>query len=241
MGEAADRPKGPSEGMPAIRPGITRRLENIALRLEQDAGKLEKCVEQAQKTAKALPEETQTLMFDLDRARNVADSLSQGIADLKGDLMIIHQTENGWIDLVDRTNDGILVLQDRRVKYINHRLEEMTGYTFEEVNNSKFTRFLAPEEILRVFGYYERRMRGEDVPDRFETAIVPKTGGRIPVEISGGLSLHEGNPADLVIIRDMRENKKVAEQVRNWSDYVQRIVGSQLADVARSKTAEDGT
>ena len=59
---------------------------------------------------------------------------------------------------------------------------------------------------------YERRMRGEKVPETYEVEVKSKTGESILVEINAARIDYQGQPADLIIIRDIEERKRMEEE-----------------------------
>jgi signal transduction histidine kinase len=60
---------------------------------------------------------------------------------------------------------------------------------------------------------FTRRIgHGEQVPATSEFEVIAKTGEHIPVETTGTIIRHRGEPADLVIMRDIRDRKRVEEE-----------------------------
>ena len=111
--------------------------------------------------------------------------------------------------LVERAYDGILLVQDQKIIYSNPRLSEvLKDYRVEEILNTPFSRYIHPDELAKVTDYYQRRMAGQAVPSRYETALVNKAGKRIDVEINAGVITYRGQPADFVFVRDISERKR---------------------------------
>ena len=52
------------------------------------------------------------------------------------------------------------------------------------------------------------------VPSVYESAIQHQDGSRVEVEFNAGLTTYDGRPADLVLVRDIRERRESAG--RNW-------------------------
>jgi PAS domain S-box-containing protein len=90
----------------------------------------------------------------------------------------------------------------------------MTGYTVEESIETPFTDYIYHEELPKLIDRYKRRMAGEDVTPRYETALRHKDGNKIDVEFNAGIVTYQGKPADLVIIRDITEHKQAEEELR---------------------------
>ena len=75
----------------------------------------------------------------------------------------LHESEEKYRNLVERANDGIVIIQDGIMKYLNPRLAEMGGYTVQESTGTTFTDYLHPAERPIVIDRYNRRLSGENV------------------------------------------------------------------------------
>jgi len=76
-----------------------------------------------------------------------------------------------------------------------------------------FTRAIAPEYVKLVKDRYRQRMKGKNVPPIYEIELITKDGEKIPVEINATRIIFQGKPADLVILRDLRERKRMQQQL----------------------------
>ena len=138
----------------------------------------------------------------------------------------LRESEEMYRNLVERSNDGVAVLQDELVKFVNHRFEEMSGYSAETLIGTKFTDYLTPEEIAVLLERYKMRVSGEYVPSIYETTMTRRGGRKIPLEISAALVIFHGRPADLVLVRDITERKKAEEFLQRY-----RLLSESARDV----------
>ena len=120
----------------------------------------------------------------------------------------LRESEEKYCNLVERANDGIVIIQDGLMKYVNPRLAEMGGYTIEEVVDTPFTDYASPAELPALVDRYVRRMSGEDVEPIYETVLRRKDGSDINVEINASTISYQGRTADLVLVRDITERKQ---------------------------------
>ena len=134
------------------------------------------------------------------------------------------ESERKYRDLVERANDGIAIIQDTLLKYINPRLAEMTGYKVEDTINSSFLDYIYPDELPKVADYYQRRMSGENVPSRYDTALGHRDGSRVDVEFNTGLITYHDQLAELVVIRDITERKQAEGALRNATTILNTII-----------------
>lgn len=124
----------------------------------------------------------------------------------------LNESELKYRTLVEQANAGIIVLQDGKIIFANSFAEELSGYSSEELLNTPFINYLVEDERPRMLDLYQRRMAGEDVPGVYETAFNHKDGSRLDVEINAGITLYEGQPSDMVFVRDITERKWMEAQ-----------------------------
>ncbi len=127
---------------------------------------------------------------------------------------IIRESEEKYRHLVERANDGIVIIQDTIVKYANPRLIEMVGYSVETIIGSTFTDYFHPNEVPQVLDRYRRRLDGEMVEPIYETVIRRNDGNDIHIEVNAGLISYQGELSTLIFIRDITERHRVKEELQ---------------------------
>jgi len=123
----------------------------------------------------------------------------------------LKESEKKYSTIVERGSDGIVILQDSRLKFVNAKMCEITGRALEDLENKPFLGFVAPEYRQLVNERYEQRLAGQQVENKYEIEIIAIDEKRIPVEINATVVEYEGKPADMAIIRDVTERKKAQE------------------------------
>lgn len=126
----------------------------------------------------------------------------------------LRENEEKYRNVVERANDGIVILQDMQIKYVNPAVCRMVSREPEELIGTYMHEHIHPDYLESAVDRYKRRFVGEDVPLRYELAIVRKGGGTVMVEVSGGVISYQGQPADLVIVRDITERKQAEDALR---------------------------
>ncbi|MEM4257959.1 MAG: PAS domain S-box protein [Candidatus Thermoplasmatota archaeon] len=132
-------------------------------------------------------------------------------------------------NLVERANDGILIIKDSIVRYVNPRLAEMWGGTVEEIIGTSFLEYVDPTERKKILQYYKQRLEGRSVPVTYETVLIRKDGKKVYADINAGLIPYEGGNADFVIIRDKTQEKESEKRVRE-SEQRYRTIFHHAAD-----------
>jgi PAS domain S-box-containing protein len=125
----------------------------------------------------------------------------------------LKESEEKHRAVIERASDVIIIIQDGIVRFANPRVATMFGYETGEVEGMEFVSFIPPENLGLALERYQKRMAGEKLPEIFETALLHKSGRKIPVETSGSVIQYKGKQADLAIIRDITERKRVEGQI----------------------------
>ncbi len=126
--------------------------------------------------------------------------------------------------LVERANDGILIIQNGKVEYMNPSLVRLSGYSLEEQVGRPFIENVAPEAKESIAKMFKARMKGEDVPTLYETILIKKDGSKIQVEVNANAMDYNGQPADFVYLRDLTERKKAEELIRQSEEKYRKLI-----------------
>jgi PAS domain S-box-containing protein len=138
----------------------------------------------------------------------------------------LRESEEKYRNVVERANDMVAIVQDTLIKYINTRSLEMLGYPPKQMIGTPITEYVHPDELQRDISLYERRMAGEHAGSIYETSLLHRDGSRVDVELNAGVITYGGRPADLVIIRDITERKKVQEALRQSEEHYSTLARS---------------
>ncbi|MDH5267780.1 MAG: PAS domain S-box protein [Candidatus Bathyarchaeota archaeon] len=122
------------------------------------------------------------------------------------------ESEKRYSVLVEEASDGVAMIQDGKVIFANKKAAEIIGYSIEEIIGLPFENVVDEEYLQLATEGYMRIMRAETVPPLAELELIAKTGERVPIEASSTLIDYQGRPANLVIIRDIKERKRMEEE-----------------------------
>ncbi|HEX78326.1 MAG TPA: PAS domain S-box protein [Dehalococcoidia bacterium] len=133
--------------------------------------------------------------------------------------------------------EAIVLLQDTddvetAHLFVNEEWTRITGYTREELKGISYLDLIHPRYRDAVADRVRRRLRGEDVPGRFQISIVAKDGGEVPVEATGTPISYQGKPAIVGYIRDTSERKRTEEQLKESEERYRAMVelGAQVGE-----------
>ncbi|MCK5833945.1 PAS domain S-box protein [bacterium] len=169
------------------------------------------------------------------------DGIIEDVSSKKTTDLALKESEKNFRSLIERTNDGICIIQDSIIKYVNPPLTIIVGKDVDELVGHNFEEFIAPSEVQKIIDRYSKRMAGHSIPPIYETAILHKNGKIIPVEFNAGISYYQGKPADFVFIRDITKRKENEKALRNAKRELSTLI-SNLPGMAYScKNDKDWT
>ncbi|VVB89940.1 Methyl sulfide methyltransferase-associated sensor [uncultured archaeon] len=150
----------------------------------------------------------------------------------------LQQSEEIYRMLIDNMQDGVFIIQDGKIQFVNEAFARTAGYTVEETLGRDFIDFIAPEDKERVIDKYSRRLDGENVPKEYEFNILHKDGARIIVNVNVGLITYRGRMASMGTIRDITERKQ-AEEALSWQVEINAAMVELSGTLLSPATVED--
>jgi len=144
---------------------------------------------------------------------------------------LLKESEQKYLTIVEQGNDGIAIAQHGKVKFANSKVLELFGYSLEETLEKSFIDFIAPEYRKAVMEQYGKRIAGKKPQTRYELELNTKDGRKIPVEINASLIEYEGKNADLAIVRDISERKKVESQLIESEKKYRTLIDQSLQGI----------
>lgn len=131
--------------------------------------------------------------------------------------------------LVDHASDAIAVLQNSKIVYRNQALLDVLNATLADTIDRHFLDFVAPEDHDRMLRYYEGRLRGEDMPAQYEVTLLTQDKQHVVLEARPCIVNYRGQPATLIIMRNITERKQAQEALRHAKE------SAEMANQAKSE------
>ena len=129
--------------------------------------------------------------------------------------------------MVECSRDGIVILQDDRLKYVNKAFCAMLGYTEEELQGADFPGLLAPWERKLMIDLHDRRMSGTEGLLVYTVTMIRKDGSGIDIELTANTIDYEGRVAYFISARDITERNRIQEaleqSVRRFRDLAEML------------------
>jgi len=123
----------------------------------------------------------------------------------------LRESEKRYRLLIETANEGVVVIQDSYMKYLNPIVVEITGYSEAELKAKPFSEFISEEDKERVYNSYLNRINGEDTESRYNFRLIRKDSAIKWIDVSSVMMEWEGHPAILSFLTDITE-RKIAEK-----------------------------
>jgi PAS domain S-box-containing protein len=168
--------------------------------------------------------------FDIDGRLRGYRGISRDITERKKAEEALRQSEETFRALAENANDGILVaVIGGAHSYANRRASEITGYSIAELLKTSIKDLAAPGELEKVTERLRKILLGDPVPPQYETTIISKDRKRVPIEVTSAKTFWHGQPADLVILRDITERKRAEETLQDFNKKLQQGIEEKTA------------
>ena len=127
----------------------------------------------------------------------------------------LQESQEKYRLLFENANDAIFIAQDGVIKFPNHRVSELVGYSAEELAQKPFADILHPADRDMVMIRHQKRLAGDqDIPGAYSHRVVNKVGETLLVELRSVQITWEGRPATLNFMRDITRQKKMESQLQ---------------------------
>ena len=166
----------------------------------------------------------QTITPFKDGTGNITHFISTGkdVTERKKIEENLRESEEKYSTIVEKGNDGIIIIQNGLFMYGNTKMTDLTGFEIVEIIGQPFLDFVSPAFRKHVARMYEMRMAGKHIPNKYEIEILSKDGKAVPVEVNATLIEYEGKLADMAIIRDITERKRMEQEREKLYDDLKR-------------------
>ena len=125
----------------------------------------------------------------------------------------LSESEYNFKALAENANEGMLIVAGMGViLYANRQATVITGYGIEELRTVSFEELVHRDCRKDIVNSFRRVIAGEQVEPIYECFFVRRNGDVISTEVAGARTLWHGEPAELLMIRDV-SHRKQTEQI----------------------------
>ena len=143
--------------------------------------------------------------------------IARDITDLKKAEKKLRESEEKYRTLVEKSLQGICILQNIRIVFANNALAEILGYTIEELlslSSEEVKNLIHPEDREYVVNRHINHLEGKPVPTRYEYRVIRKDQKVRVVEMYSTLIEYEGKTSIQEAFVDITERKKAEQKLK---------------------------
>ena len=121
----------------------------------------------------------------------------------------IRDSEIKYKTLVENSQDGIIITQNGKFKFVNNAMCRMLGYTPEELYAMNGSDIISEPHRERIVNIHKERMEGKITDLNYSMQLIAKSGELIDLELQSTTVEYEGKPAGFMTLHNITENKKM--------------------------------
>ncbi len=134
----------------------------------------------------------------------------------------LRESEAKFSALVE-TARAVFILQDHKFRFINHRLENVLGYSNEEFSGLTISDIVHPDHREMICDNAARRQEGHDVPKSYQFKAVTKSSDTVWLDISADLIQYEGKPAVIAIANDITKTQRLRRDLEETESKFRQL------------------
>lgn len=152
------------------------------------------------------------------REKNILEKSNALISEQKELLeqSIAHLTEGEekYKALTSSVQDGLVIVKDRKLIFVNDVLCNLLGYNSQsELLSLKAKDILSAQNLQQVIKNHDDRIAGKEVPPEYEIKMNTKSGHVIDVSMRVKLIQYKGEPAIIGTLKDISKSKNYEKKL----------------------------
>jgi len=139
------------------------------------------------------------------------------ITDIKLAEQKLKESEEKYRILIEKSLQGICILQDVRIIFANEALSEILGYSIDELlslSTEEVINLIHPDDRELVLNRHLARLEGKPAPSRYEFRVIKKDGLIRVIEMYASVINLDNKPAVQEVFIDITERKKIEEKLK---------------------------
>ncbi|APG28096.1 hypothetical protein A7E78_09735 [Syntrophotalea acetylenivorans] len=142
------------------------------------------------------------------------ESFIENITDQLEAMRALRESEEKFRVLAETSSVPITIYQEDRFVYVNPAMEQLLGYSAEELYRMKFWEWAQGEVREQIRNNGLERLSGKTVSGQYEISYLTKGGEQRCVLISAGVMEYQGLPTGVASLLDITERKRSEELLR---------------------------
>jgi len=136
-------------------------------------------------------------------------------------------SEKKYRMVVDNANEGIVIIQDGMLKFVNPQAKEFTGLTENNPGTGGFLDYIHPDDRQMVVEHHRRRLAGEEVPEIYAMRMIDQADKIKWIQNNGVKVEWEGRPATLNFLLDITSRKQALDALAESEEKYRQLFESE--------------
>lgn len=138
-----------------------------------------------------------------EAGRSLVLEIGLDVTDRKRLEAALGESEDRYRLALETMGEGVVVLQDARIKFANARAARLGGYTVDELLAGSIAPLIHPDDRELILGRHVERIAGRDLPEMYECRLIRKDKTVWWAQVRGARFYWDGRPATLSFITDV--------------------------------------
>jgi PAS domain S-box-containing protein len=154
--------------------------------------------------------------------------IQQDITHRKEMELAIKEKESLYRTLIEKSQDGVAISQDRKILLANQAFCDILGYEMDELLNIDPESILAPEDKQMVLERHYKRLSGEADSHRYTAKFIHKSGKIVVLDLNAATVQMNGKNASFVTMRDITERSRMEEALKTSEDKYRKLFEAEM-------------
>ncbi|GAB3363366.1 MULTISPECIES: diguanylate cyclase domain-containing protein [Giesbergeria] len=124
------------------------------------------------------------------------------------------ESEHRYRKLIESANEGICVLENGVLRFVNPKFIDLFGYSRDELLGQSILSFIHPDDRPLVYQNHQKRLQGHADDLKYPARVLTKNRGVRWMEISGVAIDWCDQPSTLNFCSDITERQQMDERIR---------------------------
>ncbi len=162
-----------------------------------------------------------------------------GVLGMVRDVTALVALERCYAELYERATDALFGIdREGRLRVLNRRAEELSGYTRDELESLHFSQVVPPDEVERLQRYFRARLEGREAPTQYEVRYLHASGEERWAEVR--ISRETSSVGTFqASVRDITERKRLEALRKEFLHMIGHDIKTPLAVIQGFASALD--
>ena len=147
------------------------------------------------------------------------------ITDLMANEAALRESEQRFRMMAENIQDGLIIVENGKFVFANHRIAEITGYSKEELSRMKSADLVSPEDHEKIEDIVTNTQPDAEKPGDFTIWIHQKNGARRCILGRVTASMHNTTVSTYITITDITESTEREQALRDRIASLQKFIG----------------